>query len=137
MTVSLSTFTRSPARVVSMLDSGDVILTRRNGPSLLLTELSGQAAREDQNDPLNEQTRTELDALLSVVLRMVTGEQLLAALLSCCPWMSDLPPAAGRSVLAALTDAADRAGLDGVSEVADVLAHWDRRSEMFQPARPT
>lgn len=133
-TVSFSTLTRTPARVLPLLDSGDVIVTRRNAPPLRLSLLTDQPVAPNDARPVGD---PELSALASVLLGFVSGQQLLAALVACCPWMADLPPAVRRSVLTAISRTARAAtpgdGVDSPPEqdTRQVLAHWRQRSAAF------
>lgn len=150
--VALSTFTRSPGKVLPLLDAGAVILTRRNAPPLRLT----LADREDQADMAAgvfpsqagngasagatlavsngtlDASATELSTLLAALLSMVTVKQLATALLATCSWMVQLPPAARRCAVAEVAASIPTADDGAITRgPGPVLTQWRTRSATF------
>ncbi len=140
-TVSLSSFTRAPGAVLPLLETGPVLLTRRQGGPMLLT-LAADASADDQAEPppaseepyLDSDPAPDLDLahLLTHLLPALTAQQLEASLSAGLPWIDQLPPAARRAMVEELSLTR---GFPVHTGLIPTLVHWQSTAVRF--AKPT
>lgn len=109
-------FLRDPRKVTERLDTGDVILRRRDAEDLRLSVASRVAATEET---LSFLSRVIADALEDEVVRERIGHH--AAL----PWLTFLPPTARERFYAELFECVEGAvELGTLAPVARLLDEW-------------
>ncbi len=102
-TVSLSSFTRAPGSVLPLLETGPVLLTRRQGEAIVLSLATESTPTPTESaskpSPTAADPDVDLATLLNQLLPAVSAQQLAQSLGGSLPWMADLPPAARRAMV--------------------------------------
>src|SRR5690349_6425758 len=124
--VNFSTLLRTPADVLPLVVDHDVRLERRDGPDLLLVDVTRE-----------RETRSAFDALAAIAALLSDDilEETAGRLEAVLPWAGPLPVASRVEMLRELALVARSAvAFDDVSPVAQLIQEWRATAEV--EARP-